>query len=165
MCFSPHALYSAPVSLCSSKQLWGKTPRNPGTLTLRTRTGGKLSDLFFFSPGVTVSIDSDICFKPQIQHGRTGEELSHGDSFVPTSESLPTVGGQVLCRSTLRRPCRPSPSQPLCPASGIPLTFAPSEEQDLVHLHVFLRARDFWVSSQHSLLNKLLGCWKGDPQS
>lgn len=50
MCFSPHALYSAPVSLCSSKQLWGKTPRNPGTLTLRTRTGGKLSDLFFLAP-------------------------------------------------------------------------------------------------------------------
>lgn len=99
MCFSVGALYSAPASLCScqplfSKAALGKDSKKPRHTHTKETHRGKHSDLF--SPGVIVSIDSDICFKHRIQHGRPGGELSHEIALFLLLESLPTVGGQVL---------------------------------------------------------------------
>lgn len=122
----------------------------------------------------SVSIDSGICFKHQIKNGRARKELSYGIASFLFLESLPTVEGgpcgflvTAHCgrrswanRPSLRSRCSPSPRRRLCPASEMRLTFPTSEEQDLVQLHVFLKARDFWVSTRHSFLNRLLGSWQ-----
>lgn len=160
MCFSVRALYPTPISLCSSKQLWGKIPRNPDTLKLRISTGG--NPVTFLAP---VSIDTDICFKHRIQNGRDGGEPSHGIALFLLLELLPTVRGRSC--GFLGKPAHPqkqvwsqpeaAPSPSLWDALDI---HSPFEKHELVQLHAFLKVRDFWVFSQHSLLNRLLGSWK-----
>lgn len=94
-----NVLFSSCPVLCSRQPLFfkaalgkdSKKPRHPHTKDTHRR---KLTDLF--SPGVTVSIDSDICFKHRIQHSRTGGKLSHGMALFLLLKSLPAVGGQVL---------------------------------------------------------------------
>lgn len=116
----------------------------------------------------SVSIDSGICFKHQIKNGRARKELSYGIASFLFLESLPTVeGGPVGFWAnwpSLRSRCGPSPRRCLCPAFEMRLMFPTSEEQDLVQLHVFLKARDFWVSTRHSFLNRLLGSWQDGSQ-
>lgn len=151
MCFSATALYPAPVSLCSSKQLWGKTLRHPGTLTGRTGTGG--GSVTFLAP---VLIDSDICFKHRLQNRRAGGELSHGIALFLLLESLPTVGGRSC--GFLGKPALPQKQVWTQPeAASLPSLW---DEQNSAQLHVFLKVRDFWVSSQRSLSNRPLGSWK-----
>lgn len=151
MCFSATALYPAPVSLCSSKQLWGKTPRHPGTLTRRTGTGG--GSVTFLAP---VLIDSDICLKHRLQKGRAGGELSHGIALFLFLDSLPTVGGQPC--GFLGKPALPQKQVwTQLETASLPGLW---DEWNSAQLHVFLKVRDLWVSSQRSLSNRLLGSWK-----